>query len=208
MTQFSFEWILSLNCLCQKRGQVQVSLNKPFFETKTDAEGRFSLESVSPGRYLLGSNIIGLNTSSVPSTYYPRQRSRTAAIPVEVRLGDTVDNLLFTLPDFGELRAIQICVVDENGRPVTSAKIASDTFHDARDDSASLGEELTTNETGCVKVQGFTRAAYVVDATIRPPGGDIWQTRTSDSLVIEPGEESVHKILVLGKPLGSKRTKQ
>jgi hypothetical protein len=24
MTQFSFEWILSLNCLCQEWGQVQI----------------------------------------------------------------------------------------------------------------------------------------------------------------------------------------
>ena len=183
------------------------SLRMPFFETKTNADGRFLFESVSPGRYFLGSNVIGLNTSRVPPTYYPGQHTRKGAVPVDVKLGETIDNLFFTLPDFGAPREIQICVVDEIGKPVPSVGIAA-AFHETRDDFARLGEDLTTDETGCAKARGYTRAAYAIHAIVRPPGADIWQTRLSDSLVINPGEDPVHQVLILKKPIGSPKSHQ
>jgi len=179
----------------------------PFFETKTNTDGRFLFESVSPGRYFLGSNVIGLNTSAVPPTYYPGQRTRNGAIPVDVKLGETVDNLLFTLPDFGGPREIQVCVVDEIGKPVPSAGIA-DELDETGGDFARLGEKLTTDETGCIKARGYSRAAYAMHAIVRPPGADIWQMRFSDSLVINPGEEPVHQVLILKKPMGSPKPRQ
>jgi len=45
-------------------------------------------------------------------------------------------------------------------------------------------------------------------AIIRLPGADIWQTRLSDSVVIDPGQEPVLKVLILKKPIGSKKSKQ
>lgn len=176
-------------------------------EAKTNADGRFQFESVSPGRYLLGSNLIGLNTSSVPETYYPGQRTRNGAIPIEVKLGETVDNLFFTLPDFGGSREIRVCVVDENGKPVASAGI-SPAFDKTGGDFARLGKKLTTDETGCIQARGYTRVAYAMYAIIRPPEADIWQTRLSDSVVIDPGEEPVLKVLILKKPIGSKKSRQ
>jgi len=56
--------------------------------------------------------------------------------------------------------------------------------------------------------QGYTRVAYPMYAIIRLPGADIWQTRLSDSVVIDPGQEPVLKVLILKKPIGSKKSKQ
>ena len=52
-------------------------------------------------------------------------RSRDGAIPIEVKLGADSENLLFTLPDFGPLRVIQMCVVDENAEPNGRAELRS-----------------------------------------------------------------------------------
>jgi len=182
----------------------EVSLNKPFFEAKTDGYGRFVFESVSPGRYFLGSNVIGLNTSSVPPTYYPGQLTRNGAVPIEVDLGETVDNLSFILPDFGKSREIQLCVLDENGKPAASVGITS--TYKTGGDFARLGERLITDQTGCIKARGYARAAYSVHAILS--AGDIRQTRISDSIVINPGEDPVYQVLVLKRLIGSPNSKQ
>jgi hypothetical protein len=184
-----------------------ISLNKSFFETTTDASGRFVLNGVSPGRYLLGSNIIGGHTSSVPPTYYPGQRSRNGAYPIQVNLGEAVSNLRFTLPDFGTQREIHVCVVDENGTPVPSANVVSD-YGTKGTDFAELQTKLSTDETGCGSANGYTGAKYLISAVLRPAGADIWQILGSDSFRIDPGEEPVHAVFVLHKPLGSSRPKQ
>jgi hypothetical protein len=184
----------------------KISLNKPFFSTKTSEDGRFRFESVSPGRYLLGSNVIGLNSSSVPRTFYPGQSERNGAVPIDVELGAEVDGLTFLLPDFGKVRDIQVCVVDENGKSVTGASIGTG-FGKEVAASARLGEKLITDETGCVKAAGYTRVAYQIRASSRPPGSDFRQIRSSEVAVIPPGEEPVLKVLTLGGPLGNSKPK-
>ena len=179
------------------KGSLRGTLNGPFFEAKTDADGKFSFDSISPGRYLLGSNIIGLNTSRVPPTYYPGLRSQDSALPLQVKPGEIVEHLLLTLPDFGGSREVQVCVLDEDGKPVPSAGV--NTAHSSEENSARLGENLTTDQTGCVTALGFTRIRYEIHANLRPPGPDIKQTRFSDSILINPGEEPVHVILVLNR---------
>jgi hypothetical protein len=159
------------------------SLNEPFFEARTDEDGQFLFESVSPGRYLLGSNVIGLHTSQVPPTYYPGQRNMGAAIPIDVKLGERVDNLVFVLPDFGHLRDIQVCVIDETGKPLPSVGIGPDWLR-GEDEFASLGEKLMTDETGCVKARGYTRVAYSLQAMLLPPGANTRLRSPAQSLLM------------------------
>ena len=174
----------------------KVSLNKPFFDATSDGEGRFLFESVSPGRYLLGSNIIGLNDTAIPPTFYPGQRTRSGAYPIEVKLGESVSNLRFMLPDFGARREITVCVLDENGKPVAAASVVS-VFNAQGDDLARLGAKLSTNETGCVSASGYTGARYAIQAFFRPEGAAILQFRSSETYAIDPGNEPVHAVLVL-----------
>lgn len=194
---------LDLQLVSEPDSGGEISLNKPFFLATTDTEGRFQFESVSPGRYQLGSNIIGLNDSSIPPTYYPGQRTRSGAYPIEVKLGESVANLRFTLPDFGARREIQICVVDENRKPASSTDVLSDSDDDLSGNSAELGKELTTDETGCVSAAGYTRVRYSIHALLRR-GANIRLAQDSDSFVIIPGEEPVLAVLVLHAPGGAK----
>jgi hypothetical protein len=179
-------------------------LSKPFFTTTTGPDGKFLFDSVSPGRYLLGSNIIGLHSSGVPPTYYPGQPERNGAVPIDVELGEAVQDIAFTLPDFGGSREIQVCVVDEDGKAVAGAGIRAP-FGREFDAVPRLGEKLITDETGCVKARGYTKVQYAVGAYYRPPGADFRQSRSSEALMIPPGEEGVVKVLVLGKLTGVAR---
>jgi len=190
---------LPLELISAPEGPIEkISLNRPFFLTKTDAQGHFDFESVSPGRYLLGTNIIGQATSPTPPAFYPGSRTRDAAASIEVRLGEPVDKLLFTLPDFGRLREIRVCVVDQDGKATPGVDIASGL---PLQNGAKLVGELTTDETGCVRAHGYTIATYLIHAILQPPGTDFLQLRLSDETIIEPGEDPVRKVLVLKPPL-------
>jgi len=184
----------------------KISLNKPFFEARTDEDGRFRFEGVSPGRYLLGSNVIGLTISSVPPTFYPGRPERMAAVPIDVALDRDVEGLAFSLPDFGGRRDIQVCVQDENGKPVAGASVATPLGRDA-EGKARLGEKLLTGETGCVHAGGYALVAYPIVANFRPPDADWRQIRSSERIVIPPSEEPTMKVLTLGKPLFTPKTK-
>ena len=162
------------------------------FSTESDEKGRFVFDSVSPGRYLLGSNLNGTVASRIPPTYYPGNSSSDAAIPVEVKPGEAVVNLIFLLPDFGAERDIHLCVVDHYGRPVASAQITHG-FNAEEPDLAGLGYPLTTGETGCVVTHGFAKTTYAVQANSS-------QSQFSTTLVIRPGEKPVRQLLVLTKP--------
>jgi hypothetical protein len=177
----------------------EIALDKPFFLAKTSGDGGFRFESVSPGHYLLGSNVIDLNDSSVPPTFYPGIPERNGAVPIDVELGAEVEGLSFVLPDFGSARNIQVCVVDENGKLVSGATIGTN-FSEHGPGEARLGEKLVTDEVGCLKARGYTRVAYPIQAFHRPPGADWRQSRMSDSIVIPQGEKDVLKVLALGPP--------
>jgi hypothetical protein len=159
------------------------------YSANTDSEGRFRFEYVSPGRYLLGSNIIGLGTSVVLPSYYPGQRDRNGATPIEVRLGESVELPLFRLPDYGVKRTIQICVVDENDKLVALANIKNG-FQATEQPEVVAGppDDLVTDATGCAKLDGYARVTYRVSAMFTPSRYNL-QTRFSDDIVIGPGTE-------------------
>lgn len=183
--------------------------SEPWLEAETNADGQFRFQEVSPGRYYLGTNIVDYTrTSSMPRTYYAGQRSLQGATPIDVKLGEATENLIFVLPDFGPLRVIQLCVVDEGGAAVTAAGI-HDSYEKTGGEFATLGKMLKTDKTGCVTARGYAQAAYAVIASLAAPGGDFRQTRISDSLIITPGERPIRQVLTLKKPLGvPKFTKQ
>ena len=173
-----------------------------FFTATTTEDGTFRFDSVVPGRYLLGSNIIGLNSSTMPPTYYPGRAERDGAVPIDVETGANVGGLEFMLPDFGSMREIKICVVDDAGSPVTGAGVGVSFFNYLKV-TASLGEHLVTGQQGCVTTKGYARLSYPINASYRPAGADFRQIRGSETVEITPGEEPIVKVLHLGKPFGS-----
>ena len=165
------------------------------YSTRTDKDGKFLFTSVSPGQYLLGSNIIGIRSSTIPPTYYPGVANRDEAARLEVSAPDSVlDGLVFTLPDLGGKRDIEICVVDEHGVPVSSATLITP-FKIKGKSLARLGHQPVTDKDGCVREQAYAKASYEVEAMLRSPDG----TRFSESFVVVQGKDSVHHVLTLGK---------
>jgi hypothetical protein len=177
----------------------KISLSRPFFLAKTDSNGQFFVDAVSPGKYLLGSNIIGLSTSRVPPTFYPGRETRAAAVPIEVELGKTTGNLILNLPDFGAQRQFEFCVVDAAGKPQAGAKIDVDT----KEGTSGFGDDLATDDSGCVRTFGYARATYAVRAVFNRPGASWRETRDSDTVVMPPGEGPVREVLKLGMPIGT-----
>jgi hypothetical protein len=173
-----------------------------FFLATTANDGTFRFDSVVPGRYLLGSNIIGLNSSTIPPTYYPGRAERDGAVPIDIEPGANVDGLDFMLPDLGTMREIKICVVDEAGSPVNGAGVGVSFFNYLKV-TASLGENLVTGGQGCLKTKGYARLSYPINASYRPDGADFRQIRNSETVEVPPGEEAIVKILRLGKPIGT-----
>jgi hypothetical protein len=63
----------------------------------TDADGVFDFRGRAPGRYYLGVNLANGPGPYVP-TYYPGTPDRSAAVPIDVRRGETIDGLDFSVP--------------------------------------------------------------------------------------------------------------
>ena len=178
------------------RDQPSISIGD-WFSAETDESGAFLFSAVSPGRYYMGTNLLDyVRSASIPRVFYPGSRSRDGAVPVEVHLGGSVENLTLTLPDFGPRRAIKMLVVDESGMPVAGALI-----NDAGDkdsDLGALGRDLKTNDKGLVTVHGFEGVHYRVTAVLR--NADFRRTRFSENLDIAPGKGQFESILVLKAP--------
>jgi len=175
-----------------------VSMESPWYEVQTDAEGNFELSNVVPGRYYLGTNLIELRTAPIPRTYYPGQTGRDGALPIGAKLGAVTDNLIYTLPDFGPKRTIKICVVDQDGHPAAGAQVL-DSF-DASGEAFAAIHRMETGTDGCAEFNGLAKAMYALYAFMpgpQPPLG----ARFSESAVVPFGELAFEASLKLGPPL-------
>jgi len=166
-----------------------------WFQSKTDDKGNFRFESVSPGRYYLGTNLLEYSkTAPIPRIFYPGRRDPTGAIPVEVKLGESLDNLVFSIPYFGKPREIRLLVVDEAGHPVEGASLKNK--NGQKDwDIGVLAVEPRTDEKGTLVASGFEGVHYMVGASL--PGKEIWDLKSSDYLDVLPGRGSVRLVLIL-----------
>lgn len=168
-----------------------------WFSTETDEIGVFHFTAVSPGRYYMGTNLLDYSRSaSIPRVFYPGSRSRDGAVPVEVALGGSVENLMLTLPDFGPLREIRFLVVDDSGRPISGAVINDAADKDS--DLGALGRDLKTDDKGQLIAHGFEGVHYRVIAVHR--NADFRQARFSEKVDIAPGKGLFESILVLKAP--------
>jgi protocatechuate 3,4-dioxygenase beta subunit len=162
-------------------------------KAETDQEGRFEFRHVAPGHYYLGTTLSKHIRSKVPRWYYPGQQSAEAAIPIEVKLGETIEDLVLTLPDIGSKREIKLCTVDGAGRPLRDAVI-----EDAGSDDPGLGGlgTATTDEFGCATLTGYSKVRYKMRAARL--GTEATPAMQAEPLDIPAGGESYFAVLVLG----------
>ena len=188
---------LPIELLEIRNGSQQVS-DLAWFQSRTDNDGKFTFDSVSPGRYYLGTNLLEFEKAArVPPVFFPGLRDRNGAIPIDVRLGELTDNLLFTFPDFGPMREITFLVIDDTGHVVNGAIIGNDIFTQNSGDTGAIEAGLRTDKTGQVISKGYEALHYRVMAMTDDP--DYRQSRFSEAIEIPPGKGPIRITLVLKK---------
>lgn len=90
----------------------------------TTPEGRYELQNIPPGKYLLGVNLIGAPSSQCPlvRTFYANPNSPIAGY-VEVKQGDELKGYDIRLLPGGAERTIEGIVVWPNGKPAVRASV-------------------------------------------------------------------------------------
>jgi 5-hydroxyisourate hydrolase-like protein (transthyretin family) len=91
----------------------------------TDNEGRFEIEQMPPGRYLLGVNLENRpdHEHPYPRTYYPGVAARVEATVIEIGLGQKQSVRELRLPSRLVERTAQGIVVWPDGTPATGAEV-------------------------------------------------------------------------------------
>jgi hypothetical protein len=160
----------------------------------TDDEGFFQFGNLIPGSYYLGINISDqIRSSPLPQLYYPGVRSKDIAIPIDIAPGETKTDLILTVPDFGPVREITLCVADKSGRRLPDISIDDvDTYDEiGRTDYGGLGD-LRTEATGCLKTKAFSKVNYRVFAA-GAVDGHLWNSQT---VHIPAGREPFTALLI------------
>jgi len=158
-----------------------------YFAADTNSDGQFAFESVSPGRYLIGTNLTD-DGSTIPKTFFPSTHKPEDAVPIEVQLGATTGPIEIKLANFGEHRKILLCAVDEGRKPVAFAEVDSGSVGAG---SAVLAGNHKSDETGCFRLTGYTRVNYGVMIRLSDKG------LFSAGIPIRPGSEAVEQTVVL-----------
>jgi len=172
----------------------------------TGADGRFDLQGLPVGRYLIAGSKGGYIAAQ-----YGQQRSFTQGTPVEVRKAETVE-VTFEL-SYGA--SIDGVVLDEYGEPVADAVMMTlrNQYVGGRRRLAPVGRVLTTNDRGEFRLFGLPPGSYVLSASpnvtqISDEGGNrsgfapsyypgTTDASLADAILLEPGEHKPGVTLML-----------
>lgn len=147
----------------------EISLNGLWIQT--DAEGRYELKGVPPGRYLLG---FGLGSepdarAPFPRTYYPGARDAAQATTIEVGPGQRLALFDLRMPPRRADRSFEVTVVWPDGRPAEDAMLRLE------DDDYPWSANATRYEraggAGRFRVTGFDGSDYWIHAYVNVKGG-------------------------------------
>jgi len=172
----------------------------------TGADGRFDLQGLPVGRYLIAGSKGGYIAAQ-----YGQQRSFTQGTPVEVRPAETVE-IAFDL-SYGA--SIDGVVLDEYGEPVADAVMMTlrNQYAGGRRRLAPAGRVLTTNDRGEFRLFGLPPGSYVLSASPNATqsadeGGNrsgfapsyypgTTEASLADAIALEPGEHKAGVTLML-----------
>lgn len=111
--------------------EVQVSLkpvdvnNESINFECTDEQGRFAIESITPGNYVVVVNEDGKKTIKEPfsAIYYPNVTEQARARIFHIRAGDNIKGLKIVVPDTGEMVTVQGVVRYADGTPARKVTV-------------------------------------------------------------------------------------
>lgn len=142
---------------------------------QTDAQGRFEITQLPPGRYLVSATRSGYVTMS-----FGQRAPNQPGMPIALEEGQTADKVHFALARGG---AIIGRIVDEFGEPVSSAQVSAQRFGYAGGGRRLLpagaeGGTDRTDDLGQFRLYGLPPGEYFVTATLRsgefmPPGTSV-----------------------------------
>jgi hypothetical protein len=160
--------------MVDKDGQ---SFNSPFLHLEADRKslyaqstgqsGGFEARGVPPGEYFLYLEMRNSDYSRKTRFYYPGTFERSEAAVVKVGLGETVEGLVFRLPDEFKVRTIEGQVVWEDGQPASNVEVMLLCPRSAVPDGFAVEFGPTsggTDEQGRFRLEGFTDEAYWIEA--------------------------------------------
>src|SRR5262249_7927995 len=135
------------------------TLPPPMFETTTDAEGRFAVESVPPGEYRL----------QVSKAGYAMPALDTSASTVSVSAGQTQSDVMITLLRGGAMAGR---VTDAAGEPQAEVTVmALRRLPNGPPMPVPTGRGAQTDDLGAYRVYGLAPGQYYVQVIVRPTMG-------------------------------------
>ncbi|HEV2666735.1 MAG TPA: hypothetical protein VG324_17585 [Blastocatellia bacterium] len=164
----------------------------------TDKDGRYLLEGVPPGDYVLGVNITDAPAKPAPyrPTWYPDVATRPEAAIIEVGLGHKLTGRDLIIPRRLAERTIEGTVIWPDGRPAAIAHVhlaSSALMHSGRGTGGL--NIVPTDKRGRFKITGYEDIAYYVIASSAPKPVEPYSASSmyfySEPQLVEPKRENV-----------------
>ena len=178
--------------------EIVSGINAPVKFAITDKDGRFLLEGIPPGNYVLGVNITAAPVEGSPyrPTWYPDAATRPAAAIIEVGLGQKLTDRDLIIPRRLAERTIEGTVIWPDGRPAAIAHVhlaSSALMHSGRGTGAL--NSVPTDKRGRFKIAGYEDIAYYVVASSAPKPVEPYQASSiyfySEPQLVELKRENV-----------------
>lgn len=147
-------------------------------------DGGFAVEGVPPGQYLLYLEMRGAGDKENRKYYYPGTYEREEAADLSLELGQTLDGLVFTLPDEFRARAIEGRAFWPDGSPAAGVDVMLLCPQGTRPGGLVLDsrlKETKTDEDGRFRLAAFTGEVYWLGArgVMKGPREGQYSTRHS-----------------------------
>jgi protocatechuate 3,4-dioxygenase beta subunit len=147
----------------------------------TGADGRYELNGLQPGRYLVFINSLGASKSHpYPLQFHGGNNDPDTAASIELGTGHERQTADFTLPRPFTLRKLPVEVLDTEGHPVAGAMVS---FQDP--DNSVITAEITGAD-GTATLEIFAERSYTINALLNQTegtGGPVRQ-RCGDAVAV------------------------
>jgi 5-hydroxyisourate hydrolase-like protein (transthyretin family) len=136
--------------------------SRPLRTGKTDAAGRYTIEPLPGGDYVVGVNAEKYRDQDpFPPTVFTRNRSSSLAARVGVVEGSETADVNLTLPDRRSGTTLRVVVMGPNGTPYKGAVVTLENLAGVQ----RWYSEQRTSDDGSMEVPAYVGERYVVQAS-------------------------------------------